>query len=160
MGRLLTLMLLLGVSLGVAKKKIEHNWQTGMLVRIVPEGETRIPEIEDRGHSGIWQIGGGASGLMFQGTDEGQDGFWLAVLEPKKREPNVHVGKQYKYAVEMVRCMVWDECGFKTSRDEFGRVHQTRIRPVLYLQDDDGRESKLEKAEFHRLVSPIGSPRP
>jgi hypothetical protein len=66
-------------------------------------------------------------------------------------------GKQYKYAVEMVRCIAWDNCGFTTSRDQFGRVQQTKItsRPILYLQDDDGRESKLEMAEFHRPASPL-----
>jgi hypothetical protein len=143
MGRFLMLMMILGVTLAVAKK-IEHTWQTGTLVRIMTKGTTNIPETSSDIH-----IEGGAV-LMFRGTYQGQDGFWLAMLNHTQREPNVTVGKEYSYSVH---CGFFDICITTTTPDRFGQVPpqpRNASKPTnLYLRDDDGRQSKLEMPEFH-----------
>ena len=46
MRRLLMLLMILGVSLGIAKKKVDDDWQTRTLVRILTKETNHIPEIE------------------------------------------------------------------------------------------------------------------
>ena len=144
MGRLLALMMVLGMTLAVAKK-IEHTWQTGTLIRIATKGTTSIPET-----NGHITIEGGAV-LMFRGTHQGQDGLWLAMLRHDQREPNVTVGKEYSYSVH---CGFFDICITPTATpDKFGQVPpqpRNASKPTnLYLRDDDGRVSKLDQPQFH-----------
>ena len=138
--RNLLLIAMLTASLCAAKKKpVEHDWQTGKLVTILPFSSNG--EFSDSCVTAEVSISKLDYDQRVMLVIERSPSAFMALLNPRQK-PKIRVGP-VKYAIEPTQCVLCPHD--RTAPDELGRTREkaTGTKFILYLLDEDNRIFRL-----------------